>query len=161
MAWARNSRNIPSKRFPSPPTPGICRTDSRGGIRPSRKPSLSSKKQYNTSLSTSPSTSSQLSVRSAGNPASGGGGGGAQSCPTSPRCSKALSQRQGSGGAATRHPDNPRAAGEYAAEIDLGEISELRRSSSIVSTFRPRSSPAGLYSYTGVYISAFVSVGPH
>uniref|UniRef100_A0A8W7P5Q4 Dual specificity protein phosphatase 15 n=1 Tax=Anopheles coluzzii TaxID=1518534 RepID=A0A8W7P5Q4_ANOCL len=127
---------------------GICRTDSRGGIRPSRKPSLSSKKQYNTSLSTSPSTSSQLSVRSAGNPASGGGGG-AQSCPTSPRCSKALSQRQGSGGAATRHPDNPRAAGEYAAEIDLGEISELRRSSSIVSTFRPRSSPAGLYSYTG------------
>uniref|UniRef100_A0A182XDA3 Dual specificity protein phosphatase 15 n=1 Tax=Anopheles quadriannulatus TaxID=34691 RepID=A0A182XDA3_ANOQN len=126
---------------------GICRTDSRGGIRPSRKPSLSSKKQYNTSLSTSPSTSSQLSVRSAGNPASGGGGG-AQSCPTSPRCSKALSQRQGSGGAATRHPDNPRAAGEYAAEIDLGEISELRRSSSIVSTFRPRSSPAGLYSYT-------------
>uniref|UniRef100_A0A182MH32 Dual specificity protein phosphatase 22 n=1 Tax=Anopheles culicifacies TaxID=139723 RepID=A0A182MH32_9DIPT len=122
---------------------GICRTDSRGGIRPSRKPSLSSKKQYNTSLSTSPSTSSQLSVRSVGTP-----GGGAQSCPTSPRCSKALSQRQGSAGA-TRNPENPRAAGEYAAEIDLGEISELRRSSSIVSTFRPRSSPAGLYSYTG------------
>ncbi|XP_035895873.1 uncharacterized protein DDB_G0271670 [Anopheles stephensi] len=123
---------------------GICRTDSRGGIRPSRKPSLSSKKQYNTSLSTSPSTSSQLSVRSMGAPA----GSGAQSCPTSPRCSKALSQRQGSTGA-SRNPENPRAAGEYAAEIDLGEISELRRSSSIVSTFRPRSSPAGLYSYTG------------
>uniref|UniRef100_A0A182K9B9 Dual specificity protein phosphatase 22 n=1 Tax=Anopheles christyi TaxID=43041 RepID=A0A182K9B9_9DIPT len=123
---------------------GICRTDSRGGVRPSRKPSLPSKKQYNNSLSTSPSTSSQLSVRSMGSPASGG----AQSCPTSPRCSKALSQRAGNSGS-TRNPDNPRAAGEYAAEIDLGEISELRRSSSIVSTFRPRSSPAGLYSYTG------------
>ncbi|KFB47441.1 hypothetical protein ZHAS_00015387 [Anopheles sinensis] len=124
---------------------GICRTESRGGMRSSRKSSLSSKKQYNTSLSTSPSTSSQLSVRSMGLPPSSGG---AQSCPTSPRCSKALGQRQGTGGA-NRNPDNPRAAGEYAAEIDLGEISELRRSSSIVSTFRPRSSPAGLYSYTG------------
>ncbi|XP_053679768.1 serine-rich adhesin for platelets [Anopheles nili] len=121
---------------------GICRTDSRGGIRPTRKSSISSKKQYNTSLSTSPSTSSQLSVRSMSGP------GGAQSCPTSPRCSKALGQRQGSS-TATRSLENPRAAGEYAAEIDLGEISELRRSSSIVSTFRPRSSPAGLYSYTG------------
>uniref|UniRef100_A0A182QDZ6 Dual specificity protein phosphatase 15 n=1 Tax=Anopheles farauti TaxID=69004 RepID=A0A182QDZ6_9DIPT len=128
---------------------GICRTDSRGGIRPSRKSSLSSKKQYNTSLSTSPSTSSQLSVRSMGAPP--GASGGAQSCPTSPRCSKALSQRQSApaAGGTNRNPENPRAAGEYAAEIDLGEISELRRSSSIVSTFRPRSSPAGLYSYTG------------
>uniref|UniRef100_A0A182NPG0 Dual specificity protein phosphatase 22 n=1 Tax=Anopheles dirus TaxID=7168 RepID=A0A182NPG0_9DIPT len=128
---------------------GICRTDSRGSIRPSRKPSLSSKKQYNTSLSTSPSTSSQLSVRSMG-PQTPTASGGAQSCPTSPRCSKALSQRQSAAaGGTNRNPENPRAAGEYAAEIDLGEISELRRSSSIVSTFRPRSSPAGLYSYTG------------
>uniref|UniRef100_A0A182PBM7 Dual specificity protein phosphatase 15 n=1 Tax=Anopheles epiroticus TaxID=199890 RepID=A0A182PBM7_9DIPT len=136
---------------------GICRTDSRGSIRPSRKPSLSSKKQYNNSLSTSPSTSSQLSVRSMGNPGSGG----AQSCPTSPRCSKALSPRQGNGGP-TRSPENPRAAGEYAAEIDLGEISELRRSSSIVSTFRPRSSPAGLLERTlGKGQTGLVKLGVH
>ncbi|XP_035788110.1 mucin-5AC-like isoform X2 [Anopheles albimanus] len=129
---------------------GICRQDSRGGggSRVNRKSSLSSKKQYNTSLSTSPSSSSQLSVRSVGAP------GGAQSCPTSPRCGKASAQRRstgepGSGTAGSRNPDNPRAAGEYAAEIDIGELSELRRSSSIVSTYRPRSSPAGLYSYTG------------
>ncbi|XP_058067079.1 uncharacterized protein DDB_G0271670 [Anopheles bellator] len=124
---------------------GICRTDSRGSSRP-RKASVSSKKQYNSSLSTSPSTSSQLSVRSVGPP------GGAQSCPTSPRCSAKASggQRQsGGGGGAGRHSDNPRAAGEHAAEIDIGELSELRRSSSIVSTYRPRSGPSGLYSYTG------------
>ncbi|XP_049543583.1 uncharacterized protein DDB_G0271670 isoform X2 [Anopheles darlingi] len=134
---------------------GICRQDSRGGAgtggggRANRKSSLASKKQYNTSLSTSPSSSSQLSVRSVGS------AGGAQSCPTSPRCGKAsAAQRRstgepGSGPAGSRMPDNPRAAGEYAAEIDIGELSELRRSSSIVSTYRPRSSPAGLYSYTG------------
>ncbi|XP_052873467.1 uncharacterized protein DDB_G0271670 [Anopheles cruzii] len=125
---------------------GICRTDSRGSSRP-RKASVSSKKQYNSSLSTSPSTSSQLSVRSVGSP------GGAQSCPTSPRCSAKASsgQRQAGGGSsgAGRHSDNPRAAGEHAAEIDIGELSELRRSSSIVSTYRPRSGPSGLYSYTG------------
>ncbi|ETN57909.1 jnk stimulatory phosphatase (jsp1) [Anopheles darlingi] len=135
---------------------GICRQDSRGGGgaggggRANRKSSLASKKQYNTSLSTSPSSSSQLSVRSVGS------AGGAQSCPTSPRCGKAsAAQRRstgepGSGPAGSRMPDNPRAAGEYAAEIDIGELSELRRSSSIVSTYRPRSSPAGLYSYTVV-----------
>ncbi|XP_065083050.1 mucin-2 isoform X2 [Ochlerotatus camptorhynchus] len=107
---------------------GICRSESRGGLR--RKGSTASRKQYN--LSSSPSTSSQLSVRSA-----------AQSCPTSPRCSKS------NNGGTPGQRNNPRVAGEYAAEIDIGELSELRRSSSIVSTFRPRSSPAGLYSYTG------------
>ncbi|XP_062712749.1 uncharacterized protein LOC115260101 [Aedes albopictus] len=118
---------------------GICRSESRSGLR--RKGSTASRKQYN--LSSSPSTSSQLSVRSA-----------AQSCPTSPRSSKGGGggDRGGGGtgsygGAGQRN--NPRAAGEHAAEIDIGELSELRRSSSIVSTFRPRSSPAGLYSYTG------------
>ncbi|XP_055600934.1 mucin-1 [Uranotaenia lowii] len=113
---------------------GICRSESRG-LR--RKASMTSqtKKQYNNNLSPSPSTSSQLSVRSVGV-------GMAQSCPTSPRCSKGPSSLQ-------KVTDNPRAAGDYAAEIDIGELSELRRSSSIVSTFRPRSSPAGLYSYTG------------
>ncbi|XP_055619153.1 tyrosine-protein phosphatase vhp-1 isoform X2 [Toxorhynchites rutilus septentrionalis] len=103
---------------------GICRSDSRSFRR--KASSVSSKKQYN--LSSSPSTSSQLSVRST-----------VQSCPTSPRNSK-------NGGG---QRNNPRSTGDYSAEIDLGEISELRRSSSIVSTFRPRSSPAGLYSYTG------------
>ncbi|EAT47801.1 AAEL001110-PA [Aedes aegypti] len=109
---------------------GICRSESRSGLR--RKGSNASRKQYN-NLSASPSTSSQLSVRSA-----------AQSCPTSPRSSKG-----GGPGAGTGQRNNPRAAAEHSAEIDIGELSELRRSSSIVSTFRPRSSPAGLYSYTG------------
>ncbi|XP_062559785.1 uncharacterized protein LOC134224448 [Armigeres subalbatus] len=110
---------------------GICRSDSRSGFR--RKGSTASRKQYN--LSSSPSTSSQLSVRNA-----------AQSCPTSPRSSKGAG-RGSEAGAGQRN--NPRAAGDNADEIDIGELSELRRSSSIVSTFRPRSSPAGLYSYTG------------
>ncbi|XP_055534949.1 protein phosphatase Slingshot homolog 3 [Wyeomyia smithii] len=110
---------------------GICRSESRGLRRKASPPSP--KKQYN--LSSSPSTSSQLSVRSSTAP---------QSCPSSPRFSKASG---GAGGSKT--PSNPRSAGEYAAEIDIGELGELRRSSSIVSTFRPRSSPAGLYSYTG------------
>lgn len=127
------------KRYPI----GICRSESRSGLR--RKGSTASRKQYN--LSSSPSTSSQLSVRSA-----------AQSCPTSPRSSKGGGggDRGGggtgsNGGAGQRN--NPRAAGEHAAEIDIGELSELRRSSSIVSTFRPRSSPAGLYSYTGKWMN--------
>lgn len=124
------------KRYPI----GICRSESRSGLR--RKGSTASRKQYN--LSSSPSTSSQLSVRSA-----------AQSCPTSPRSSKGGGGGGDRGGGGTGsnggagQRNNPRAAGEHAAEIDIGELSELRRSSSIVSTFRPRSSPAGLYSYTG------------
>uniref|UniRef100_A0A8D8D5Q7 Dual specificity protein phosphatase 15 n=3 Tax=Culex pipiens TaxID=7175 RepID=A0A8D8D5Q7_CULPI len=117
---------------------GICRSESRG-LRRKASTTASPKKQYN-NLSTSPSSSSHLSVRSSG---------AAQSCPTSPRCSKALTGGGGNGGENAAQRNNPRAAGEYAAEIDMGELSELRRSASIVSTFRPRSSPAGLYSYTG------------
>ncbi|EDS45717.1 jnk stimulatory phosphatase [Culex quinquefasciatus] len=118
---------------------GICRSESRG-LRRKASTTASPKKQYN-NLSTSPSSSSHLSVRSSG---------AAQSCPTSPRCSKALTGGGGNGGENAAQRNNPRAAGEYAAEIDMGELTELRRSASIVSTFRPRSSPAGLYSYTGV-----------
>ncbi|XP_058829990.1 uncharacterized protein DDB_G0271670 [Topomyia yanbarensis] len=114
---------------------GICRSESRGLRRKATPPSP--RKQYN--LSSSPSTSSQLSVRSAASAT-------AQSCPSSPRNSKAIGT--GSGSAAGQR-NNPRAAGDYAAEIDVGELSELRRSSSIVSSYRPRSVPAGLYSYTG------------
>ncbi|KAL9702092.1 hypothetical protein quinque_005610 [Culex quinquefasciatus] len=117
---------------------GICRSESRG-LRRKASTTASPKKQYN-NLSTSPSSSSHLSVRSSG---------AAQSCPTSPRCSKALTGGGGNGGENAAQRNNPRAAGEYAAEIDMGELTELRRSASIVSTFRPRSSPAGLYSYTG------------
>ncbi|XP_058458327.1 uncharacterized protein DDB_G0271670 isoform X2 [Malaya genurostris] len=101
---------------------GICRSESRGLRRKATPPSP--RKQYN--LTASPSSSSQLSVRSLS---------AVQSCPTSPRSSKT--------------GNNPRAAGNHTAELDLDELSDLRRSSSIVSTYRPRSVPSGLYSYTG------------
>ncbi|XP_055706125.1 dual specificity protein phosphatase 15 isoform X2 [Phlebotomus papatasi] len=63
----------------------------------------------------------------------------AQSCPTSPRRSHRVS----------RDPVLHDLPGTSETDVDVQPSTSLHRSASTVSSLRPRSSPAGLYSYTG------------